>query len=90
MIFNSLEFFIFFPIVTGLYFILPYRWRWALLLLASCVFYMAFIPKYILILLATIVVDYIAGIYIEKAEGRRRKWYLIASIISNVGFLAFF
>ncbi len=90
MIFNSLEFFIFFPIVTGLYFFLPYRWRWAVLLLASCVFYMAFIPKYILILLATIVVDYIAGIYIEKAQGRRRKWYLIASIISNVGFLAFF
>lgn len=90
MLFNSLQFAIFFPLITALYFILPHKFRWALLLLASCVFYMAFIPYYILILLITIIVDYIAGIYIEKASKKRRKWYLILSIISNVGFLAFF
>lgn len=90
MLFNSFSFFIFFPIVTGLYFLLPSRFRWALLLIASCVFYMAFIPKYILILGVTITVDYIAGIMIERSEGTRRKKYLIISIISNIGFLAFF
>lgn len=51
---------------------------------------MAFIPVYILILGFTIVVDYYAGIYIEKNEGRKRKIFLTASIIANVGVLAIF
>lgn len=51
---------------------------------------MAFIPAFILILAFTITVDYFAGIVIEKAEGRRRKQFLVASIIANVGVLFFF
>ena len=62
----------------------------ALLLISSCYFYMAFVPIYILILAFTIVVDYFAGIYIEKAEGNRRKLFLIFSLIANIGVLAFF
>jgi alginate O-acetyltransferase complex protein AlgI len=61
-----------------------------LLLLASCYFYVVFKPVYILILLVTIVVDYFAGIWIAQSEGKKRKWYLIISLIANVGFLAFF
>ena len=34
MLFNSWQFFLFFPIVTLLYFLIPHRWRWGLLLLA--------------------------------------------------------
>lgn len=90
MLFNSFDFLLFFPIVTFLFFALPHKFRWLLLLIASCVFYMYFIPKYILILAVTIVVDYFAGIYIDKSEGYRRKLLLITSIIANVGFLAFF
>ncbi|HBX51987.1 MAG: alginate O-acetyltransferase [Bacteroidetes bacterium RIFOXYA12_FULL_35_11] len=90
MLFNSLQFAFFFPLVTLLYFALPHKLRWALLLGASCIFYMAFIPSYILILVATIIVDYIAGIYIEKEKGPKRRLYLIISIITNIGFLAFF
>ena len=90
MIFNSWEFALFFPLVTVLYFVLPHKFRWMLLLLASCLFYMTFIPVYILILLFTIVVDYFAGIFIEKSEGHRRKVFLTASIIVNVGALVFF
>ena len=91
MLFNSFEFIcIFFPLVTGLYFALPHRWRWLLLLVASCWFYMAFVPVYILILAFTIGVDYVAGIWIERSEGRKRKLLLTASIIANVGVLAFF
>jgi len=90
MLFNSFNFLIFFPIVTTLYFMLPHRFRWALLLGASCYFYMVFIPKYILILFVTISVDYFAGIGIEAAQGRRRRWLLGASILANVGMLAFF
>jgi alginate O-acetyltransferase complex protein AlgI len=90
MLFNSFSFFIFFPLVTGLYFLLPHRQRWALLLTASCIFYMYFIPKYILILAFTIVVDYFAGLLIENARGGRRRVFLGLSIIANVGVLALF
>lgn len=90
MLFNSLHFLIFFPVVTALYFILPHRLRWQLLLAASCYFYMVFKPAYILILAFTILVDYTAAILIEKSEGRRRKLFLLLSIFANVGVLAFF
>jgi len=90
MLFNSLQFAVFFPVVTVLYFLLPHRFRWMLLLIASCVFYMAFIPIYILILAFTIVIDYFAGLWIEGAEGPRRRLFLLASLIANIGVLAIF
>jgi D-alanyl-lipoteichoic acid acyltransferase DltB (MBOAT superfamily) len=87
MLFNSIDFLIFFPVVTGLYFLLPHRLRWILLLAASCVFYMFFIPIYILILFVTITIDYFAGIYIEKSRGRGRVFFLSLSVISLCAFL---
>src|SRR5262245_66678011 len=91
MLFNSLSFLLFFVIVSGLYFALPHRFRWVLLLAASCFFYMCFIPIYILILAATIGVDYVAGILIERtAEPARRKAYLIMSILSVCAILFVF
>ena len=90
MLFNSFHFLFFFLIVTTLYFLLPHNKRWQLLLISSCYFYMAFVPIYILILGFTIVVDYFAGIFIEKAAGKRRKYYLICSLIANIGILAVF
>jgi D-alanyl-lipoteichoic acid acyltransferase DltB (MBOAT superfamily) len=90
MLFNSFQFFLFFPIVTVIYFLLPYRYRWFHLLIASCVFYCAFIPVYIFILFFTIIIDYFAGLFISGAEGRKRKCWLIASLVSNIGVLAFF
>lgn len=90
MLFNSFQFLLFFPLVTLIYFLLPHRWRWLHLLLASCIFYCAFIPAYILILFFTILIDYVAGIWIEQSEGKKRKWMLAMSIIANVGVLAIF
>jgi alginate O-acetyltransferase complex protein AlgI len=91
MLFNSIDFLIFFPLVTAIYFATPYAWRWLPLLLASCWFYMAFVPVYILILFFTIAVDYIAGIAIEDApDPRRKRLFLWLSIAANVGVLAFF
>lgn len=90
MLFNSLQFLLFFPIVTIIYFLLPYRYRWLHLLIASCIFYMAFIPIYIVILFFTIIIDYIAGIMIENSAAKRRRLFLIASIVANVGVLAVF
>lgn len=90
MLFNSYNFLLFFPIVTLIYYLLPHKFRWLHLLIASCVFYMAFIPQYILILFFTIIIDYIAGIMIEKETGSRRQLFLVISIFANVGVLAFF
>jgi alginate O-acetyltransferase complex protein AlgI len=90
MLFNSFEFLIFFPIVTILFFVLPHKYRWLLLLIASCIFYMYFIPVYILILAGTIIIDYIAGIQIEKAQGKKKKAFLVMSLIANIGILAVF
>ncbi|MFN0201809.1 MAG: MBOAT family O-acyltransferase [Bacteroidia bacterium] len=83
MLFNSLAFMGFFPITTLGYFLLKPQHRWLWLLLASCVFYMAFIPKYLAILGITILIDYLAAICIEKAEGKERKNYLIISIVTT-------
>src|ERR1700722_12844722 len=90
MLFNSIEFLLFFPIVTVLYFVLPHRWRWVHLLTASCVFYMFFIPAYIFILIFTIIIDYFAGILIENSFGKKRKRYLLVSLVANIGVLAVF
>lgn len=90
MLFNSIEFLLFFPIVTFLFYLLPHKFRWILLLTASCIFYMFFIPQYILILFITIIIDYIAGIWIEKSNKKKKKLYLIISIISTVLVLFIF
>lgn len=90
MLFNSIEFVIFFIVVTSLYFALEHKYRWFLLLVASCYFYMAFVPVYILILGFTIVIDYYAGILIEQSAGKKRKSWLVVSLIANIGVLAVF
>ena len=90
MLFNSFQFLVFFPVVTALFFGLPHRFRWVLLLGASCVFYMAFVPAYIFILLFTIVIDYGAGLLIEASTGSRRRFYLALSLVANLGVLGVF
>ncbi|HVZ89069.1 MAG TPA: MBOAT family protein [Polyangia bacterium] len=90
MLFNSLAFLIFFPLVTLIFFLLPHRWRWVHLLAASCYFYASFVPIYLLILAFTIAVDYVAGLLIERAQGQRRKLFLACSIVANVGVLCVF
>jgi alginate O-acetyltransferase complex protein AlgI len=90
VLFNSAQFAIFFPIVTLLYVLTPPRFGWTTLLVASCVFYMAFIPAYIVILGGTIVVDFFAARVIEHAHGATRRLALVASIVANIGVLAVF
>jgi len=90
MTFNSWQFLIFFPIVVAVYFALPFRFRWAWLLAASCFFYMAFIPVYILVLFLLIAIDYTAAIFLEKFTGARRRAFLIFSIFSTCAVLFVF
>jgi alginate O-acetyltransferase complex protein AlgI len=91
MLFNSLEFAIFFPLVTGIFFLLSQRWRVHWLLAASCFFYMAFIPAYIVILFITILIDYFAGIYLERVQDKKNKKALLwVSILSTCTVLFIF
>ncbi|MEJ5961371.1 MBOAT family O-acyltransferase [Pedobacter immunditicola] len=90
MLFNSFEFLLFFPVVTFLYFLLPHRFRWIHLLLASCLFYCFFVPEYLLILLVTIVVDYYAALRIEKSTGKTKKRWLLYSILITCLILGVF
>jgi len=90
MLFNSFDFLVFFVVVVTTYFLLPHKFRWAFLLLSSCIFYMYFIPVYILVLFTTIIIDYFLGISIDQAIKPQRKVFLILSIVSNLSILAFF
>lgn len=90
MLFNSFDFAIYFPIVSLVFWALSHRFRWMWLLVASCYFYMAFVPKYILILVATIMIDYVAGLGLVATEGKRKRLVLLTSLVANIGMLAFF
>lgn len=90
MSFVSFQFPIFFLVVSLVLGLFPKHRRWAWLVAASCWFYMAFIPAYILILFAVIAVDYVAGLLIAPAVGRRRTLLLAASLVTNIGLLAVF
>jgi alginate O-acetyltransferase complex protein AlgI len=90
MLFNSFEFLVFFPTVVGLYFVLPHRLRWLLLLIASYTFYMFWRVEYAIILVISTLIDYICGRmmdrYSEKDRSKRKPW-LWLSLLSNLGIL---
>ncbi|MBA3679566.1 MAG: MBOAT family protein [Bacteroidetes bacterium] len=92
MLFNTFDFlFLFFPLVTLVYYLLPHSYRWIWLLGASVYFYSYFIPYYLLILVLAIVIDYSAGILIENSNNpKHKKYYLIASVVSTVLLLFIF
>jgi alginate O-acetyltransferase complex protein AlgI len=91
MLFNSLEFIIFFPIVVALYFAVKPKYRWILLLIASYYFYMCWNYKYIILIAFSTVIDYLAGILMYRTKRQKlRTLYLIASLTTNLGLLFFF
>lgn len=91
MLFNSFQFLVFFPIVVALYFAIPNRFRWILLLIASYYFYMCWNYKYIVLIMVSTVVDYCAGILIYRTDKKLpRKLLLLASLFTNLGLLFFF
>jgi len=91
MLFNSLHYLVFFPVVIALYFNTPQRFRWFLLLAASYYFYMAWKPGYVLLLIASTLTDFVASHQVAQAgsQTRRRQW-LILSLTVNFGLLFFF
>lgn len=91
MLFNSIEFLLFFPIVVMLFFLLPHRLRWILLLTASYIFYMVWKPEYIILIVFSTLVDYYAGLMMDKQDEKaKRKKYLLLSLFVNLGLLFVF
>lgn len=98
MLFNSIHFMLFFPIVTLMYFLVTPRFRWIWLLLSSYYFYMSWNPKYAILIGISTVVTYLSGILISNSnkirdEIKRKKTKIICVISSlaiNLGILFFF
>lgn len=92
MLFNSLHFLVFFPVVTLVYFLMPtLRVRNILLLLASYYFYMQYKPEYALLMLLSTIIDYFAGLGMSRTSKKavKRSW-LVLSLMGNLGMLFFF
>jgi D-alanyl-lipoteichoic acid acyltransferase DltB (MBOAT superfamily) len=93
MQFTSFQFAVFFPVVVLLYYIMPKKLRQTWLLLSSYYFYMGWNAKYALLIFASTLVTYVCGLLIEHAgiENKgRRKLYLAAGLLINLGILVFF
>jgi len=91
MIFNSVDFLVFFPIVILLYFLVPRKIRYIWLLGASIYFYMCWNVKYVILLLVSILTTWLAGLLIQKYKNTAvRKWILATCLIVNIGILFFF
>lgn len=68
MLFNSMHFLLFFPIVTFIYFFIPHKFRYIWLLITSYYFYMSWNPKYALLIGISTIITYLSGILIEKSN----------------------
>lgn len=88
MAFNSFEYVFFFLAIAFLYYIIPFRFRWAMVLAASYYFYISWQPVYVTILIAQTVVAYGAALMIGKfTEPRRRIACMMAGLSINIGML---
>lgn len=91
MLFNSLEFLIFLPVVVILYYLLPLRFRWFFLLVASYFFYLHWKAEYLFLILTTTLVSYFTAIKIDdETRIDRRRGFLLLNLFVNLGLLFIF
>lgn len=92
MLFNSWQFGVFLPIVFGLYWSVPQRFRVWLILAASYWFYMSWNVKYVVLILFTTIISYMAGIFLERyrEDSRTKKFLLVFTLVSCLGVLFVF
>lgn len=88
MLFNSMHYLVFFLAVVPVCFLLPKKLQWVWLLAAGYYFYMCWRPAYIVLILISTGVTYLAGVGLARVESPgRRKGILLASLIVNLGLL---
>ncbi len=95
MVFNSLHFLLFFPLVVGIYFLIPKKVRWVWLLVSSYYYYMSWNAKYASLLALSTLITWLSGILIEKCSGKAngeclKKWLIAFSFLSNLAILFIF
>ena len=95
MLFNSLHFLLFFPIVIGIYFIIPQKVRWVWLLITSYYYYMAWNAKYAALLAASTLITWLSGLLIDRCDRRPggeklKKWLIAFSFLTNLAILFVF
>ncbi|MBT4597312.1 MAG: MBOAT family protein [Candidatus Diapherotrites archaeon] len=94
MLFNSIEFFIFLPIIVLVYFLFQKKLgkkSWIVILLASYYFYMSLKPEYVILIIVSTLVNYFAAIYIGKTKNIQNKKLILAlAVIYNIGMLVLF
>jgi len=93
MLFHTWVFAIFFLIVYPVYLLVKHNNRWmnVWLMIASYVFYGWWNPSYLMLLFGTSAIDYLMVLFMERSTNqKRRKLWLIISLVSNFGFLGFF
>jgi alginate O-acetyltransferase complex protein AlgI len=91
MQFNSLAYFIFFAAVSLLYFLLPHRFRWVILLAANYIFYAFWRAEYVLLLFSITAATYLCAILISRCSNSdSKKYLLVICIVINLCFLLFF
>lgn len=90
MLFNSIDFLVFFPAVTLIYFVIPKNRRSLWLLLASYYFYMGWNPKYAILIGISTLITYLSGIWMEHSQGKYKKPAICFSLLSNLGILVLF
>lgn len=89
MLFNSLDFVLFFILVLLLYYTLPNKFRWVMLLVASCIFYMCWRAELILLIAISTLTNWGISLLIEKYRNKDKP-LLILSLIINFGLLFVF
>ena len=92
MLFSSIPFLYYFlPAVLILYFLAPFQLKNAVLLVFSLVFYAWGEPKYVFLMIATILLFYICGLLIHKsAQKKWKKFWLTVSVVIGLTFLGIF
>lgn len=91
MLFNSLEFILFFPVVCLLYFAVPHKLRWLVLLIASYYFYMSWKASYALLLLSVTLINYLAGLLLDNTKVKeKRKFILVSALVLSLSTLYYF
>lgn len=89
MLFNTIEYGLFLPIVFILHWKTPHKFRWFILLISSYYFYMSWNAKYVFLILFTTLISFIAGILIEEYQ-KYKKSILILTLVSCLGVLFVF
>lgn len=91
MLFNSIGYLIFLPITVILYYVLPFRWRWALLLAASYLFYLLWRVEFVLVLITATLVSYFAARKMGQVHPKKKRLkFLVLTICINLGMLIVF